>query len=91
MSQSSAHSRVCPTRVDGSAALFTHRVTIGQCQDRQQGRYHKCYTCAYNKDYVAQNGEPKVRTTPAPPPALPRPMPVDEPSVAPERITAIRA
>ena len=50
--------RQCPTRIDGSGVLFAHRVSKGQCQDRQRGRYHKCFTCAYNNAYVAVHGPP---------------------------------
>ena len=53
--------RVCPTRVDHSPALFSHLVTAGLCQKRQRALYHKCFTCAYNNDYVARNGEPRAR------------------------------
>ncbi|MCP3915387.1 MAG: hypothetical protein GY711_07515 [bacterium] len=56
MSQSIGHTRVCPTRIDGATALFTHKVTVPQCQDRQRGRYHKCFTCSYNNGYVAAHG-----------------------------------
>ncbi len=52
------HTRVCPTRIDEAAALFAHRVTVEQCQDRQRGRYHKCFTCIYNNPYVAIHGLP---------------------------------
>jgi hypothetical protein len=44
--------------MDGAAALFAHRVTVEQCQDRQRGRYHKCFTCAYNNAYVVVHGMP---------------------------------
>lgn len=50
--------RLCPTRVDGAAVLFAHKLTLPQCQDRQRGRYHKCFTCVYNNAYVAANGPP---------------------------------
>jgi hypothetical protein len=50
--------QLCPTRVDGAPVLFAHKVTLGQCQDRQRGQYHKCFTCAYNNAYVAKNGRP---------------------------------
>ena len=50
--------QTCPTRIDGSPGLFAHKVTRGTCQDRQRGRYHKCFTCAYNNAYVAVNGPP---------------------------------
>lgn len=48
--------QMCPTRIDGAPVLFAHKVTQGQCQDRQRGHYHKCFTCAYNNAYVHQNG-----------------------------------
>lgn len=51
-------SRVCPTRIDDRPILFAHKVSKGQCQDRQRGRYHKCYTCAYNNAQVAVHGLP---------------------------------
>lgn len=50
--------QMCPTRVDGAPVLFAHKVTQGQCQDRQRGSYHKCFTCAFNNAYVAKNGKP---------------------------------
>ena len=58
MPNETVHTRVCPTRIDAQAALFAHRVTTPQCQDRQRGRYHKCFTCAYNNAYVAAHGLP---------------------------------
>lgn len=42
-----AATRACPTRADGAAALFQHRVTVAQCQSKQRGLYHKCFTCAH--------------------------------------------
>jgi len=48
----------CPTRIDGAPVLFAHKVSAGQCQDRQRGQYHKCFTCAYNNLYVAKHGRP---------------------------------
>lgn len=50
--------RSCPTRIDGAAVLFAHKLTPLQCQDRQRGRYHKCFTCVFNNAYVASNGLP---------------------------------
>ena len=58
MANPTGHSRVCPSRPDGAAALFAHRVTVDQCQDRQRGRYHKCFTCVFNNAYVAIHGMP---------------------------------
>ena len=60
MASPNGHSRVCPTRIDGVAALFSHRVSVEQCQDRQRGRYHKCFTCVHNNAYVAVHGLPRV-------------------------------
>ncbi len=51
--------QMCPTRVDGATVLFAHKVHAGQCQDRQRGQYHKCFTCAWNNAYVAQHGKPE--------------------------------
>ena len=36
--------QLCPTRIDGAPVLFAHKVNQGQCQDRQRGQYHKCFT-----------------------------------------------
>ena len=51
--------QVCPTRIDGSPGLVTHKITRGVCQDRQRGRYHKCFTCSYNNAFVAVHGLPE--------------------------------
>ena len=51
--------QLCPTRVDGAPVLFAHKVDAGQCQDRQRGHYHKCFTCVNNNAYVVKNGRPK--------------------------------
>lgn len=40
--------RACPTRVDGAMPLFQHRVTLVQCQSKQRGMYHKCFSCAHS-------------------------------------------
>ncbi|MEM8712666.1 MAG: hypothetical protein AAGG01_17075 [Planctomycetota bacterium] len=39
--------RACPTRMDGVQPLFQHSVTKSQCQKKQRGMYHKCFTCAH--------------------------------------------
>lgn len=57
--------QLCPTRIDGAPVLFAHKVTQGQCQDRQRGHYHKCFTCAYNNAFVAKNGKPLPANAPA--------------------------
>ena len=63
MSEPTTGLQLCPTRIDGAPVLFAHKVTQGQCQDRQRGQYHKCFTCAYNNVYVAKNGKPVAVTT----------------------------
>ena len=50
--------RFCPTRIDAAPVLFAHKVSEGQCQDRQRGQYHKCFTCAWNNAYVQVHGPP---------------------------------
>lgn len=42
-----AESRACPTRATGPVPLFQHQVTVSQCQSKQRGLYHKCFTCAH--------------------------------------------
>lgn len=42
-----AGERACPTRADGAMPLFQHRVTLSQCQSKQRGMYHKCFSCAH--------------------------------------------
>lgn len=39
--------RLCPTRTDGPTPLFQHTLTVSQCQSKQRGMYHKCFTCAH--------------------------------------------
>lgn len=75
MSDSHDHTRVCPTRSDGTAVLFAHRVAQSTCQDKQRGRFHKCYTCAYNNAYVAQHGLPELAPLRAQAPAPETPGP----------------
>jgi hypothetical protein len=50
--------QMCPTRLDGHRVLFAHKVTPAQCQDRQRGHYHKCWTCAHNNALVKTNIQP---------------------------------
>ncbi|MDP6538017.1 MAG: hypothetical protein QF903_03680 [Planctomycetota bacterium] len=52
-------SRSCPTRLDGAATLFAHRLSPAQCQQRQRKLYHKCFTCALNNAQVAAHGLPE--------------------------------
>ena len=42
--------RQCPTRPEGPQPLFQHRVTVNQCQSKQRGLYHKCFTCLHAND-----------------------------------------
>jgi hypothetical protein len=55
---STSHLQLCPTRIDRAPVLFAHKVTPSQCQDRQRGSYHKCFTCAFNNTYAAKHGKP---------------------------------
>jgi len=66
MANTSDDLRLCPTRIDGTAVLFAHKVNSGQCQDRQRGRYHKCFTCVHNNAYVAVHGQPVRERVPVP-------------------------
>jgi hypothetical protein len=52
--------QTCPTRIDTSQVLFTHKVDRAKCQERQRQHYHKCVTCAWNNNYVATHGKPKA-------------------------------
>jgi hypothetical protein len=65
MAEPSPSLQLCPTRIDGAPVLFAHKVTQGQCQDRQRGQYHKCFTCVYNNAYVQKNGSPSLAETAA--------------------------
>ncbi len=56
--------RVCPTRIDASLVLFSHKVASSRCQERQRKGYHKCFTCAYNNNYVDKHGLPSLETQP---------------------------
>lgn len=41
--------------------LFAHKVSLGQCQDRQRGLYHKCHACAWNNNIVSKHGAPVLQ------------------------------
>jgi hypothetical protein len=64
--------QMCPTRIDGHRVLFAHKVTPGQCQDRQRGHYHKCWTCAHNNALV-KVVSPVIQKSAAPAAAVPTP------------------
>lgn len=63
MTETHVDQRQCPTRRDGRAALFTHRVAEPECQSRQRGMFHRCFTCAYNNSWVARHGLPEGAET----------------------------
>lgn len=42
-----AETRACPTRAEGPTPLFQHTLTVSQCQSKQRGLYHKCFTCVH--------------------------------------------
>lgn len=48
--KSQSSTRQCPTRAEGEQPLFQHRVTVSQCQSKQRGLYHKCFTCMHAND-----------------------------------------
>lgn len=52
--------RVCPTRIDRAPVLFAHKVVDSQCQDRQRGHYHKCFTCSWNNAWIRLHGAPRA-------------------------------
>ncbi len=64
MTQPQGQSRICPNRIDDRSVLFAHKVSIALCQDRQRGRYHKCYTCAHNNALAANQGRSPRKTKP---------------------------
>lgn len=39
--------RQCPTPEGGpgSRSLFTHRISVSECAERQREQYHKCHYC----------------------------------------------
>ena len=39
--------RACPTRVGGAQPLFQTKISVSQCQSKQRGLYHKCFTCVH--------------------------------------------
>jgi hypothetical protein len=90
MNETHADQRQCPTRRDGRAALFTHRVTEPECQSRQRGMFHRCFTCAYNNSWVARNGPP-VAVAAASDEAVPAPLVGDKsPADSAEATVAVR-
>jgi len=53
--------QMCPTRIDGHRVLFAHKLTQAQCQDRQRGQYHKCWTCVHNNALASKNGQARPK------------------------------
>ena len=41
--------RDCPTPVDDTQKLITHKVSLGTCLARQANRYHKCFSCKWRE------------------------------------------
>ena len=75
--KSNGSARICPTRRDNVPALFAHRVSSCQCQERQRDRYHKCFTCAWSNTYVAAHGSPVPVTTASTAPTAAEPVAKD--------------
>lgn len=57
MPNTPAGMRQCPTRADGTHALFAHVIAPSTCQERQRAFYHKCPSCSFYN--------PRVRSEPA--------------------------
>lgn len=47
MDTPSSGMRICPTPLDGRSVLFAHTIDPAECQKRQRGLYHKCFTCEF--------------------------------------------
>ena len=73
----------CPTRVDGTNALFAHVISVATCQKRQREHYHKCPTCSF---YNARAGLTPAQVNGHASPTAQRLPPLEVPSrrVAPE-------
>ena len=74
MPNTPAGMRECPTRADGTNALFAHVITTASCQERQRQHYHKCPLCSfYNARAngrlgpVALNGKAEISASRLPP------------------------
>ena len=64
MTDSDQALRLCPTRIDGTPVLFAHKVNGEQCQDRQRGRYHKCFTCRFNNAWQGSDASAPAKLEP---------------------------
>ena len=85
MPNTPAGMRECPTRADGTNALFAHVIGVATCQQRQRQHYHKCPTCSF---YNARGGLTPAQTNGhavrgtgrLPPLETPARKPTDEPA-----------
>jgi hypothetical protein len=65
MPNTPAGMRECPTRADGTNALFAHVIGVATCQQRQRQHYHKCPTCSfYNARVGLQPGSTNGHAAP---------------------------
>ena len=74
MPNTPAGMRECPTRADGTNALFAHVITTATCQERQRQHYHKCPVCSFynarangRPSLVALNGKAAISASRLPP------------------------
>jgi len=77
MPNTPAGMRECPTRADGTNALFAHVVSAATCQERQRRHYHKCPTCGF---YNARLGLSPAPTNGHAAPSTTRLPPLETPS-----------
>jgi hypothetical protein len=77
MPNTPAGMRECPTRADGTDALFAHVIGAATCQQRQREHYHKCPTCSF---YNARAGLTPASTNGHPAPGARRLPPLEVPS-----------
>jgi len=59
MPNTPAGMRQCPTRADGTHALFAHVIALSTCQERQRGFYHKCPSCSFYNPRVRSESAAK--------------------------------
>jgi hypothetical protein len=78
MPNTPAGMRQCPTRADGTSALFAHVIAPSTCQERQRGFYHKCPSCSFYNPRVRSEAAKGVNGHVLPP--VPRIPPLEVPA-----------
>lgn len=51
---------ICPTRPDGVEPLLAHAVSAAMCAQRQDRRYHKCWSCMHHAGGAPIDAVPPV-------------------------------